>query len=267
MNRLLRLATALLRIGFAEAVAYRTELFLWVVSTTLPFVMMALFSVVTREQRIGRFGPDAVVTYFLVTLVVRHMTSSWLAWQLSRDIRHGDLSAKLLRPVHPLLAYAAENVTAIPLRLLAALPVIAIGIFVIEPSTLAQTAASYALGAMSIVLALALSIMMALCIGAASLFLESGIKLMDFVLTLFFVASGYMIPLEMFPEAVRRALDLLPFRYQLGLSVELLTGAYDRDLPLAIEMCARQVGFIGLFGLILYLLWTRGVRRFEVYGG
>ena len=89
MRRAVALAGALLRIGFAESVAYRAELFLWVLATTMPLVMMALFSAVAQGAPIGRYDQPRIVTYFLVTLIVRHLTSSWVAWQLGRDIRQG----------------------------------------------------------------------------------------------------------------------------------------------------------------------------------
>ena len=41
-----RAVPALMRIGFAEAVAYRAEFVIWMLSTTLPLVNLALWSAV-----------------------------------------------------------------------------------------------------------------------------------------------------------------------------------------------------------------------------
>jgi ABC-2 type transport system permease protein len=57
----------------------------------------------------------------------------------------------------------------------------------------------------------------------------------------------------------------LPFRYQLGLSVELMTGAHDRAA--AVELVARQGAWAGVAGLVLAWVWRRGVARFAAFGG
>jgi ABC-2 type transport system permease protein len=261
------LASAMLRVGFAEAVAYRAELFLWVLATTMPFIMMVLFSAVTADGPIGRYDQSAIIAYFLVTLVVRQVTTSWVAWQLGRDIRQGTLSLKLLRPVHPLLSYVVESVTTIPLRLLVMVPVFVISLFVIHSGSIAQRPESYALAVLAIFQGFCISVLMNLLIGCASFYLESATKLMDFVLVVFFVSSGYLIPVDLFPPLIRALVDALPFRYQLALPVELITGKYDHHLGEAVEMCLRQSLYTALFALLLSLVWRRGVRRFDAYGG
>src|SRR5512133_821886 len=98
----------------------------WLLSTTMPLVMLALMSAVAREAPIGRFGEADFTAYYLAALVVRLMTGAWGIWEVNFEIRQGTLAYRLLRPIHPLVAYAAENVGAMPLRLVAVVP-IAIG--------------------------------------------------------------------------------------------------------------------------------------------
>lgn len=267
MKRSMAVLGGFLRVGFAEAVAYRAELFLWVLATTMPFVMMALFLAVASDAPLGRFGRPQIVTYFLVTLLVRQLTTSWSAWQLARDIRQGVLALRLLRPVHPLLSYAAESLTAIPLRMLVALPIVVASVLVIERRTMSQVPVAYLLATLALAQAWLLSVAINLAVGCVSFFLESGVKLMDLMLVLFMLASGYLVPIELFPDGVRRALELLPFRYQLALPVELLTGVYDADLGRGATMCLVQGSYaVGFFGAVA-LLWRRGVKRFEAFGG
>ena len=37
---------------------------------------------------------------------------AWVIWEVNYEIRQGTLAFRLLRPVHPLVAYACENVAA-----------------------------------------------------------------------------------------------------------------------------------------------------------
>ena len=106
-----------------------------------------------------------------------------------------------------------------------------------------------------------------LAVGCLSLFLESSLKVMEVYTAAFFVFSGYLIPLELFPPVVRAIADYLPFRYQIGLPVELLTRAYDHDRALGLSMIGRQYGMVVAMGILTANLWRRGLRRFAAYGG
>ena len=88
----------LLRIGFAEAIAYRAELLVWMLTTTMPLVSMALWSSAAAGQRLGpeRMGQAELVGYFTLTLLVRLITSSWVLWQLTEEIRSGTLAPQKL---------------------------------------------------------------------------------------------------------------------------------------------------------------------------
>ena len=54
---------------------------------------------------------------------IRQMTGNWVAWQLGEDVRQGVLSMRLLRPMHPFIAYASSQSAALPFRGLIAIPV------------------------------------------------------------------------------------------------------------------------------------------------
>ncbi len=48
-----RALPTLARVGFAEAVAYRAEMFVWILSTTMPLIMMALWTAVARDAPVS----------------------------------------------------------------------------------------------------------------------------------------------------------------------------------------------------------------------
>ena len=262
---------ALLRVGFAEAVAYRAELLVWVLATTMPLIMLALWTAVARDAPIEgngrRFGEDELTAYFLATFVVRQLTGSWAAWEISMDVRQGNLSMRLLRPVHPLFTYAVENVAAMPMRLLVAIPV---AVFLLATLGKAQLTTDPVLWAMFVVSLFGgwlVTLFINLAIGCLALYIESSAKVMDVYLAAFFVMSGYIVPVSLFPASVRAAGDVLPFRYQIGLPVELMTRAYEGQRGLALEMLGKQWLHVALGLLVTMVVWSRGVKRFEAYGG
>jgi ABC-2 type transport system permease protein len=45
----------LFRVGLAEMIAYRAEFIIWILTTNMPLVMMALWTAVAPEGPVGRF--------------------------------------------------------------------------------------------------------------------------------------------------------------------------------------------------------------------
>ena len=260
-----RALPALLRVGFAEAVAYRAEFLVWVLSTTMPLIMLALWSAVARDAPVGRFGQREFVAYFLATFIVRQLTSSWVSWQINYEIRQGTLAMRLLRPVHPMIAFAAENVAAQPLRLVVAIPVAVLGLFALGSSSLPPDPALWGIWCAAMLGGWLITYFASFAIGSLAFFLESSIKAMEVWLTLYFIFSGYMIPVELFPPVVRTVADWLPFRYQIGFPVEIMTGAHGRGE--ALLLLAGQWIWVGALFAAALAVWRRGLTRFAAYGG
>ena len=120
MRRILRAYPTLLAIGLKEAIAYRAEFVVWMLTMTMPLVMLAITSAMAREGAVGRFDAGAFTAYYLATLIVRQMSGSWVVWEMIREIKEGTLSLRLVRPMHPLVGYSAESLAAIPMRALVA---------------------------------------------------------------------------------------------------------------------------------------------------
>jgi ABC-2 type transport system permease protein len=261
----IRALPALLRIGVLDSLAYRGEMLVWILTTTMPLIMLALFGAVARQHPLGRYGEPQLVTYFLVTFIVRQLTSSWAAWHINMEVRDGTISTRLLRPVHPLVAYAAEALATLPVRAALALPVSILLLLVVGARDLTRDPVLWGLFWASLLGALLLSMFVSFAIGALAFFVESAAKVLDIWLTVFFVLSGYLIPIDLFPARLRGALDWLPFRYQMGLPVELITGAHGRAQ--ALSLLGRQWLFVALTVAVTLVVWRRGLARYAAYGG
>jgi ABC-2 type transport system permease protein len=255
----------LLRVGLAEAVAYRAEMLVWVLATTMPLVMLALWTAVSEDAPIGHYGPAQFSAYFLATFIVRQLTGSWVSWEINFEVRSGAMSMRLLRPVHPLGAYAAEGLASIPFRLLVSLPVAVVALGTLGARWVTHDPVLWALWGMSLLGAWLITLFVNFVIGCAAFFMENSSKLMDAWGVFFFVLSGYLIPVEIFPPFLRATVEWLPFRYQIGLPVELMVGAHDRRAGAL--MVARQWAWVAVALFATAESWRRGVRRFAAYGG
>ncbi len=261
----MRAFPALLRVGLLEAVAYRAEMIVWVLTTTMPLIMLAIFSAAAREAPVGRYGSAQLGAYFLSTFIVRQLTSSWVSWQINMDVRDGTLATRLLRPVHPLVGYAADSLASTPMRAAVALPVAGLLLVVVGAHQLSSDGVLWLLWCISIVGAWLISFFVSCAIGALAFFMESSTKVMDIWLAMFFVFSGALVPVDLFPPYLRASLDWLPFRYQIGLPVELMTGAHGRAEALSLVL--RQWIFVVLTAGAMVALWRKGIARFAAYGG
>lgn len=173
VSRTLRAYPRLLQVGLSEAVAYRAEMIVWMLTTTMPLVSLALWSAVAEGGKVGRFDERGFGAYFLATLVVRQLTSSWLVWELNQDIRTGGLSRRLLLPIHPLVAYSAQNLGALPLRVGLTAPIVAVAALVIRAENMPRDPLIYGLFALSLLGAWLINFFTMAIIGAFAFFLES----------------------------------------------------------------------------------------------
>jgi len=260
-----RALPTLFRVGFAEAVAYRAEFLVWMLSTTMPLIMLALWSAVARDAPLGRFGRKEFVAYFLATFIVRQFTASWVAWEMNFEVRQGTLAMRLLRPIPPILTLAVENLAAQPMRLVVAVPMAVVWLWSVGSDQIPRDPNLWAAFVVSLLGGWLITFLASFSIGCLAFYMESSIKLMDVWLSLYFVFSGYLIPVELFPRALRVAADWLPFRYQIGLPVELITSAHDPGA--AMVLLVRQWLWVAAMLGAALLLWRRGIARFAAYGG
>ncbi len=194
-----RALPTLFRVGFAEMVAYRAEMLVWVLATTMPLVMLALWSAVAHDAPVGRFDQQDFVAYFLATFIVRQLTGAWVAWQLNFEVRTGTLAMRLLRPIHPMVSYAVENLAAIPLRMVVSLPVAVLALVLTGASRLPRDPLLWVVFLLSLLGGWLITFLANAGIGTLALWTGSSVKVMDVWLALFMVFSGYLIPVELFP--------------------------------------------------------------------
>jgi ABC-2 type transport system permease protein len=265
ISRTIRAIPTLLRIGVAETVAYRAEFLVWLLVTTLPLVMLALWSSVASEGPFRGYSSDAFVAYYLSGLIVRNVTGSWVGWQISEEIRMGTMAMRLLRPLHPYIAFAASHVAAIPFRVVVALPVAVILLLSSGASSLTTEPAQLALLGPSLVLGWMINFNLVFILGTISFWATKTMALMNVYFAMFSLFSGYLLPIPLLPAIVRDIAYVLPFRYGFSAPVELMTQHLSTE-QLALVV-GGQVGWATVTLLMALTLWRAGVRRFESVGG
>jgi ABC-2 type transport system permease protein len=264
LRRLISAYPSLLRVGLQEAIAYRAEFIVWMLSMTMPLVMLALMTAVARDAPIGRFDANTFVSYYLVTLVVRQMTGAWVMWEIVMEIREGTLALKLLRPIHPLAAHSAASLSAMPLRAVFCVP-IAIGVIAFGGDHVSHDPVVIAGFCVSLLGAWILNFSISAMVGTLALYLESSMAIWEIWLGGFMLFSGYLVPLELFPPWVERIARILPFSYLQAVPVEMLTGLRSRADALHGLMFQWMWAALALAGMFWF--WRRATSRFQAFGG
>lgn len=276
-SRGLRAFPTLLRIGFAEAIAYRAELIVWMLTTTMPLVSMALWSSAAAGEKLGpeRLGHAEFVAYFTLTLLVRLLTSSWVLWELTEDIRSGALGQKLLKPIHPFLSYTAEQLAALPLRGALVLPLSLGLLFLFARPQLSHDPWLWLCFVLALPGAWLINFLSMALIGLLAFYIDSALGLFYAWMGLYTMLSGYLVPLSLMPGWLGRIAKLLPFRYMLDTPVQMLLGwplpGGARDTiagrHAAFASLGIEYGFVILLTVAVALLWRRGLRRYAAFGG
>lgn len=256
---------AMLRVGAAGALAYRGEFFVWILTTNMPLVMLALWSRVAADGPVGRFTARGFAAYYVALLVVRFLNGSWVVWELTQDIRSGALGPRLLRPMHPFVHYATDNLAQMPLRLLVAAPLVATLLVGVGASELTRDPAQLALFPVTVAASWALQFSAMLAVASLAFFVESALSVWELWMAMGYVLSGYLVPLSLLPPAVREVALWLPWRCTLAVPLEALLGHVAREATL--RGLGAQLAWTAAFLVAATTLWRRGLRRYEAFGG
>jgi ABC-2 type transport system permease protein len=253
------------RVGLANAIVYPMHVLISILSTSTSLVMLAFWSAVSREGAMGRFGQTQFTAYFLVSATMRMLTSSYVIREMSREIRQGTLATRLLRPLHPFLAYATNNLASLPLRALVSTPLIVLILVFVGPQGLTSDPWLWMTTAVALLGAWVLNVSVMLAVGSLGLYWDSSEAVWEIWFGLAVVFSGHLLPLDLFPNWLGQVVRRTPFPYVLAFPVETLLGLSSRAQ--ALTNLATQWGYAAAFLGLALVWWRRGLARFEAHGG
>ncbi len=262
LRELLRALPALLRIGVAEIVAYRSEMVIWILSATMPLVMLALWNAAAAAGPIAGYGQADFARYFAITLLVRQLTGCWVLWELNYLIRTGELSPWLLRPISPLWYNLASAISAMPMRVLVLLPILG-ALTIWRPEILfTPEPARVALFVVSVFLAFLLTWLIQAVFGMIAFWADQSQGLYQAWFAVWATLSGYFLPMALLPDGLSQVARVLPFHASLGAPIDVLMGNEARPL----ELVGVQLGWVVAAGALAVSVWRAGVRRYGAFG-
>ena len=254
------------RTTFASFVQYRASIFIWMIWHVLsPLIYLAVWSAVSRAGTgsAGGYTPQDFAAYFIVVMLVNHVTYTWVFYEYEYRIRHGSLSLALLRPLHPIHRDFVENICSklitMPLLLAAAWVLGLIFTPALKPAPWALLAFVPAL-----VLALSVRFLVEWTLALAAFWTTrvSAVNQGYFAATLFL--SGQMAPLTLLPGPVQAAAAILPFRWMVSFPAELLLNQLTPGE--ALTGLAAQAAWLAVAFALHRVVWRAGLRQYSAVG-
>jgi len=263
----LRLYGALARTSIANNFQYRVSNYLYMIGMIIePVIYLVVWSSIARQQggEVGGYTPETFAAYYIVWTLVRNMNIVFTPFGWEERIREGELSAHLVRPVHPihydLGTFAGWKVVVIVLWL----PIAAVLTIAFQPD-LDPSAAQIATFAIAIWGAYLIRSLLLWMLGMITFWTTRVSAIFEAYFAAELLLSGRLVPVSLMPAWVQNLAGLLPFESCFGFPITALVGPItNAEL---VEGLVRQVVWIVIGAVGVALMWKRAVVRYTAVSG
>jgi ABC-2 type transport system permease protein len=235
-----------------------------VLTVVLPLVMLGVWLTIAEQGAVGSYDRNRFIAYYLAAFLVRNITGVWMVWEMDEDFRLGKLSFRLLKPMNPIIHYMGLALSSKPLRFVVLVPVWIGSMIFIPELNLAKAPVTLLLFLVSLAGAWSILFLMQYTIGLLSFWTTQTLNVNEFWFLIFSLASGYLIPLDLFPPAVHQVLLALPFRYGMSFPVEILTNRLA--LIEILRGLLIQWVWVGVVYAVYRWVWTKGIKHHSAVG-
>jgi ABC-2 type transport system permease protein len=261
-----------LNIGIQQNLTYRFNflartLFGLIPLVAILYVWRAIYSGKDAGATVGSYTFAGMISYYLLTTVVDALTAvNEDDWQIAADIKDGNISQFLLKPVdylwYRLCLFCSGRLTYLAV---ATLPLAVFILCLRKYFLLPADVPTFLWFLASVALTALLQFFMSYAMAMLAFWV---LEVSTFIFILFafeFLASGHLFPLDILPPAIERVLYFTPFPYQLYFPVSVYMGKTTGWELLA--GLATQAGWVIAAYLLARFAWNRGIRRYAAVGG
>ena len=227
-------------------------------------VYLFVWSAAAGNGEINGLNRDAFISYYLCLIPVNQLTYAQTNWTVGDNIRIGQVSTWLLRPIPTIYHSLASEGAGKVVMMSFALPATGLLILILRPAV-SITWGNALLFVPTLILAWALRFFWGYWLASLAFWMTNADALLGLQDTLVFLLGGQVAPVSLLSPGLAEVAKLLPFRYMLGFPVEVLMGQ--------VEGSALVFGFLGqIFWVIVAIslqmfIWRRGIRQYSAVGG
>jgi ABC-2 type transport system permease protein len=259
-------------IGIQSNLAYRFNYLTRTLFSFIPLLaMLSLWRTIYESKAEGHelsgYTQAQIIFYYIMVAIVDIFTAvNEDDWQIAADIREGNISQFLLKPVDYLWyrlclffsgRIAFVSMASIPLAIF----VFCFRDYFVPPASGPALVAFFASLALTALLQFFLSYSMALL---AFWVLE--ISTFIFILYAFeYIASGHLFPLDMLSPALQHVLVFTPFPSMLYVPISIYMGKLSGG-GIALGLLTQLFWVLATYGLARFI-WRRGIKKYAAFGG
>ena len=268
MKPLLRAMAAIFRADFATMLQYRGESVLWAIwGIVYPAVAMAMWQAASSDPQPGSataaFGREGFAAYFILTMVITHLTAAWDVYEMGYFVRSGSYSGWLLQPLLPIWRSIAGNLAWKTFTTIILAPLWLFVAWWAAPR-FDPTGVQVAVGLLSVLLAAVIAYLWSYIVALAAFWLTKT----DAVGELWFGGSllfgGRLAPIELLPGPLYFLAFLMPHQWTLGFPAEVLMGHASAE-RMASGIAWQAVWIVG--GLVAFrYFWAASIKRYSAVG-
>jgi ABC-2 type transport system permease protein len=255
----------LFRIALAVMIQYRASGVIWMIGSVLePVIFLVVWSVAARSAggSVGGMDPRDFAAYYMLVLVVNHLTFSWITEIFQYRIQYGVLSFQLLRPLHPIHQDLADNLAYKLVNLIVIGPALIVCWLLFDPRFPVAWSLPYA--ALALPMGFAARFLLDWSVAMVAFWTTRIMAVNRIYYAILWFASGRVAPIALLPAVLRPVAHALPFYYALAFPVELALG---RLTPAEVARgFAMQALWVALGAVLITTVWRAAVRRFTAVG-
>jgi len=257
---------AIFSIYFQDGLAYRASGFIWILTDVTTAVTMPLVWArsASASGRIAGFSGSDFVLYYLCMLLLGSFVTSHIMWEVAMEIKEGQFSTMLVRPVSFLQYTFIRNLTWRIIRTGLFLPMFALMLFLYRGFL---GSAHVYLGWefwTSLVLGHLVSFSVVTTMAMLALFTQEVFSIFELYYIPMLFLSGTLFPVSVMPSWVQAIAKVAPFYYTIGAPTEILIGRVSG--PQALQNMVVQLTWISVALLIGRFVWSRGLRYYSGVG-
>lgn len=232
-------------------------------------VLIAMYSlwmaVFEGGSSFGGFSKSQLVTYLILSRVLRINSRSGVNMIMSEQIREGGIASQMLRPFDLQLSYASQNFGDIVTDLIfhsgIVLAVVAPFFGILPPASTAHAVLFF----LSVVLSFSIAFLIDFSVGLIAFYTTNawGINVMKNTIISFL--SGALVPIAFFPESLRNILMLLPFASLIDAPISIYLGKFGQNEIL--KTLAVQCTWMIILFIFSRFFFLHAIRKVTVQGG
>lgn len=261
----LRKLVAIFSIYLKECFAYPAASFLWVLGDAqtamiLPAVWLASAA---PGELIAGMTRSELISYYIGSMILSQFITCHLMWDIAWDIREGDFSAHLLRPISYFRMNLARNLAWRVAKLVLFVPMGALIYLLYRSVGIAPFHMGWAFCA-SVFLAQFLSYVAAFCMALTTLWTTEFMSTLRLYYLPEMFLSGRLLPLSALPAWALVVANYTHFRYMISFPTQVMMGKLT-DLEIR-EGLGMQIAWIMFFLVLARIIFDRGTRQYSGFG-